>query len=65
MADHNIVELLNGINDSKRYNHERGPHRMSEEFFIDENGVPTDRFFVQNMPMSLVIIHKMTAFFNL
>lgn len=44
MGDNHLVELLNGIEGyDSRYIDSNGPEHMTEEFFIDENGIPTDR----------------------
>jgi hypothetical protein len=45
MGDTHLIELLNGIEGyGSYYEDSTGPRHMTEEFFIDENGVPTDRY---------------------
>ena len=41
MGDAHLVELLNGIEGYESYTN---GGNMTEELFMDENGVPTDRF---------------------
>lgn len=44
MGDNHLIELLNGIEGYKSYYGDTvGARQMTEEFFIDENGIPTDR----------------------